>query len=46
MNYGLKLNPIYQFSDIHTLGQAFKQYPEANTELMEGSVITVIFSKR
>ncbi len=45
MNYGLKLNPIYQFSDKHTLGQAFKQYPEANTELMEGSVITVIFAK-
>jgi hypothetical protein len=45
LNYGLKLNPIYQFSDAHTLGQAFKQYPEANTELMEGSVITVIFAK-
>lgn len=45
MNYGLKLNPIYQFSDKYTLGQAFKQYPEANTELMEGSVITVIFAK-
>lgn len=45
-NYGLKLNPIYEFSDTRVIGQAFKQFPESSVEIVEGSTITVFFAKK
>ncbi len=44
-NYGLKLKPVYQFSSTKVIGQSFKQHPAANTDIIEGSTITVIFAK-
>lgn len=44
-NYGLKLKPVYQHSDKHVIGQAFKQHPAATTQIIEGSTITVFFAK-
>ncbi len=44
-DYGLKLNAIYQATDKYVIGQAFKQSPDAGTEIIAGSTITVIFAK-
>lgn len=44
-NYGLKLKPVYQHSDKHVIGHAFKQYPAATTQIIEGSTVTVFFAK-
>lgn len=43
--FGLKLNPIYQASTTMTIGQAFKQTPDAGEEVNAGDTITVIFAK-
>jgi hypothetical protein len=45
LNYGLKLNPIYEFNNNKVIGQAFKQFPESATEIVEGSTVTVFFAK-
>ena len=45
LSYGLKMNPVYQQTDQHVIGQAFKQSPEAGTQIIEGSTVTVIFAK-
>jgi PASTA domain len=42
---GLKMKSVYQLTDEYTIGQAFKQTPEANTDILEGSLVTVIFAK-
>lgn len=44
-NYGLKLKPVYQFSSTKVIGQSFKQHPAADTDIIEGSTITVMFAK-
>ena len=44
-DYGLKLQPIYQATDKYVIGQAFRQSPEAGTEIIAGSTVTVIFAK-
>lgn len=44
--FGLKMNPIYQATTKYITGQAFKQSPDLDTEIIEGSTVTVIFAKK
>lgn len=45
--YDLKLDVIYQPTNVanYIKGQAFKQYPEAGSDLIPGQEVTVIFAK-
>ena len=42
---GLKMKAVYQMTDQHVIGQAFKQSPASTTQIIEGSTVTVIFAK-
>ncbi|MEL6535759.1 MAG: PASTA domain-containing protein [Bacteroidota bacterium] len=43
--YGMKLSPMYQVSETHLPGKAFKQLPKAGDPIGDDTLVTVIFAK-